>query len=50
VTALVDEKLADYRQTGVRLIWVIEPSSRTVDGGDVLPGFAVPVGRLFADI
>jgi Uma2 family endonuclease len=64
----MDEKLADYRQTGVRLIWVIEPSSRTVtvyhgdgrtltlaahdvlDGADVLPGFAVPVGRLFADI
>jgi Uma2 family endonuclease len=64
----IDEKLADYRQAGVRLIWVIEPSSRTVtvyygdgtnqtfaahevlDGADVLPGFAVPVDRLFADI
>jgi Uma2 family endonuclease len=64
----IAEKLADYRQAGVRLMWVIEPASHTVtvyrgdgtaqtlaahevlDGGEVLPGFAVPVQRLFADI
>jgi Uma2 family endonuclease len=62
------EKLADYRQAGVRLVWVVEPASRTVvvhhldgttqtlaahdtlDGADILPGFALPVHRLFADI
>ena len=50
---------------GVLLVWVVDPTSRTVEeftspdnrlvlhegdcltGGSVLPGFSLPVGRLF---
>ncbi len=59
------QKLADYFEAGVKLVWYIDPRARTVrvftspddvtelgeadtlDGGDVLPGFAVEVARLF---
>jgi Uma2 family endonuclease len=59
------EKLQEYFEKGVRLVWFVRPRSRVVDvynapdhfarltasmrldGGDVLPGFSVPVGELF---
>src|SRR5262249_49692616 len=59
-------KITMYLQAGVRLVWLVDPSARTVtifrpdaalklvgagetlDGGDVLPGFSVPVAELFA--
>jgi Uma2 family endonuclease len=61
----MDRKLHDYFTAGVRLVWYIEPATRTaraytgVDqwsevgvgdslvGGEVLPGFALPLGQLF---
>ncbi len=60
------QKLRDYFQSGVRLVWYIDPETRTaeiflapeqrtvineqgvLDGGDVLPGFQVTLGDLFA--
>ncbi len=65
--AEVLEKIGDYASIGVKLIWVINPGTRTVyvyrsptdvtilpesatiDGGDVLPGFAMLVAALFED-
>jgi Uma2 family endonuclease len=62
----MERKLADYFTAGVRLVWYVEPKSKTVrvytgvdqlvvlggeqtlDGGDVLPGFVLPLPRLFA--
>jgi Uma2 family endonuclease len=59
-------KIQFYLLYGVRLVWVIDPSTTTItvqapgveptvlragdtlDGGDVLPGFAVAVGDIFA--
>jgi Uma2 family endonuclease len=59
-------KSAMYLDAGVRLVWLIDPTHRTVtvltpdaspvtlhegetlDGGDVLPGFAAPVAEIFA--
>jgi Uma2 family endonuclease len=61
----MEEKLREYFEKGVRLVWYVRPRSRVVDaytspdrftrltasmqldGGDVLPGFAEPVGELF---
>jgi Uma2 family endonuclease len=61
----MDEKLHEYFEKGVRLVWFVRPKSRVVDvytapdrftrlrasarldGGDVLPGFSVQVGKLF---
>jgi Uma2 family endonuclease len=61
----LQEKVLDYFDAHVRLVWVIDPSSRTVtvyrspsdirvlrdaeelDGGDVLPGFRLPLAALF---
>ena len=61
----VREKIREYITLGVRLVWLIDPETRTVtvypgtirgteldesdtlDGGEVLPGFAVPVSYLF---
>jgi Uma2 family endonuclease len=61
-------KRKEYFESGVRLVWVIDPKARTVQvytppgdvtdlgpadtltGGDVLPGFAVPVADLFANL
>ena len=59
-------KIAMYLAAGVKLVWLVDPSSQTVtffrlddpptklgvgetlDGGEVLPGFSVPVAELFA--
>jgi Uma2 family endonuclease len=61
-------KLRDYFTTGVRLVWYVDPRTRTVavytspdqctaldesailTGGDVLPGFELPLRDLFAEI
>ncbi len=61
----VREKVREYLAGGVRLVWVLWPSSRSVsvhapgaptrelrpddelDGGELLPGFRVPVAELF---
>ena len=61
----MDRKLREYFQAGVRLVWLIDPRTRTarvftspkemrrlkedesLDGGDVLPGFVLPLCRLF---
>lgn len=61
----MNEKLEEYFEKGVRLVWFVRPrrrwgdvytapdhftrltASMTLDGGDVLPGFAVPVSTLF---
>lgn len=61
----MDDKLREYFEKGVRLVWYVRPRLRVVDvytspdrftrltasmqldGGDVLPGFAVRVGDLF---
>jgi Uma2 family endonuclease len=60
------QKLRDYFLSGVRLVWYIDPETRTaeiflapeqrtviteqgiLDGGEVLPGFQVALGELFA--
>ncbi len=64
----MDRKLREYFQAGVRLVWYIEPKSRTalaytaveewteigpndsLLGGEVLPGFELPLAQLFACI
>jgi Uma2 family endonuclease len=65
----MSRKLRDYFRAGVRLVWVIDPQTRsvavhaadgpiqawleegaTLDGGEVLPGFAVPLARIFAGL
>jgi Uma2 family endonuclease len=58
----VTEKVDEYLAAGVRLVWVIDPKRRAVvvypggqtlteadrlSGGNVLPGFSLPVTRLF---
>lgn len=61
----MENKRREYFQGGARLVWEIEPDTRsarvytgpdafqqigpddTLDGGDVLPGFALPLQRLF---
>ncbi len=61
----VERKIVEYLTAGVRLVWVLYPSTRSVhvfradgsttalresdslDGGEVLPGFSVPVADLF---
>jgi Uma2 family endonuclease len=61
-------KLSDYFAAGVRLVWYIDPRTRTaavytapeqctmlnetdvLTGGDVLPGFALSLRELFAEI
>jgi Uma2 family endonuclease len=61
-------KLRDYFAAGVRLVWYIDPRTRTatvytvanegetltetgvLDGRDVLPGFQLPLCKLFADL
>jgi Uma2 family endonuclease len=63
--AAVAVKAALWIEGGVRLVWVADPASRTVDvwesgrsvrtlgvgdeldGGDVLPGFRLPIAELF---
>jgi Uma2 family endonuclease len=59
-------KVAMYLQAGTQLVWLVNPTTRTVvvfrsaldpvtlgesdtlDGGDVLPGFSVPVAEIFS--
>ena len=61
----VQDKIKDYLVAGVRLVWLVDPKSRTVtvyhsldnvhilleedtlDGGAVVPGFLLPLSRLF---
>lgn len=61
-------KRAEYFDSGVRLVWLVDRKTRTVavfttpgesrlleesdtlDGGDVLPGFALPLRDLFAEL
>ncbi len=62
-----ERKLEEYFRAGVRLVWYVNPSKRTVrvytaldrstllredetlDGGDVLPGFALSIRDWFAE-
>lgn len=64
----MDRKVREYLLCGVRLVWLVALTSRTVqvytapdqsttltedqtlDGGDVLPGLALPVRRVFAEV
>jgi Uma2 family endonuclease len=64
----MERKLKDYFFAGVRLVWYVDPSRRTVqvytapdqqtelgegqtlEGGAVLPGFALPLEQLFAKL
>jgi Uma2 family endonuclease len=66
--AEMDRKLAEYFGAGVRVVWLVDPRSRTIrvysgtdafetlgeerslDGGQVLPGFALAVREIFAEI
>ena len=59
-------KLRNYFAVGIRLVWYVDPETRTaevftavdrsttlgegqaLDGGEVLPGFALPLAELFA--
>jgi len=58
----ISSKVDEYLHAGVRLVWVVDTRARkvtvypggqilseqdTLGGGDVLPGFEVPVWRLF---
>ena len=61
----MERKLEDYFTGGVRLVWIIDPKTRTaevhtgpdamtpidesgsLDGRDVLPGFTLPLAKLF---
>jgi len=61
----MDRKLREYFQAGVRLVWCVDPKTRTarvcagpkamtrldgdgtLDGGEVVPGFALPLRELF---
>jgi len=61
-------KRREYFQAGVRLVWLVDPASRTVtvfdgaelgrvfdaagvlDGGDLLPGFQLPLAELFDEL
>lgn len=63
----MQRKLEEYFRAGVRLVWYVDPSKRTVrvytavdrstllreddtlDGGDVLPGFALSIRDWFAE-
>ena len=68
--AEIERKLREYFEAGSRLVWIVDPKTRTVrvdtgsteepsavltedqtlEGGDVLAGFAVPVRDLFASV
>lgn len=63
----MSRKLHEYFRAGVRLVWFIDPKTKTVtvytspkrskaidatgtlDGGKVLPGFSLPVSKLFVN-
>jgi Uma2 family endonuclease len=62
------QKVQEYFQAGVRLVWIVFPLERlvyayesprqirvlaagdTLSGGDVLPGFELPIDRLFGPV
>jgi len=62
----VNAKVQDWLDAGCRMVWVVDPATKTVSvyrsraeivvlaaadtllGGDVLPGFGLPVARIFA--
>jgi len=64
------EKLNDYFESGCKLVWIIDPPTKTatvftkpkynsgqaitvedsLDGGEVLPGFKLPLAELFAEL
>jgi Uma2 family endonuclease len=64
----MERKLREYFFAGSRLVWLVDPASRTarvytspddsttlteadsLDGGDVLPGFSLPLKDLFARV
>jgi Uma2 family endonuclease len=64
----MERKRREYFQSGVRLVWIVDPDARTVatytdpenptilteaeilQGGAVLPSFAMPVRDLFAEL
>ncbi len=64
----MERKLKEYFLAGTRLVWLVDPETRTVrvytspeepltlterdtlDGGDVVPGFALPLKDLFARV
>jgi Uma2 family endonuclease len=64
----MERKRGEYFRAGVRLVWIVDPDSRTVavfsgpenprilaatdilDGGEILPGFLLPVREIFADL
>lgn len=64
----ISRKTRIYLTFGVRLVWIVDPESRTVavhspdrtsvtliegdilSGGDVLPGFSMPVTDVFAEL
>jgi Uma2 family endonuclease len=66
--AEMTRKTSEYFEAGVRLLWTVDPDTRTIavslpagpvrtlteddtlDGGDVLPGFSVPVRDIFAGL
>jgi Uma2 family endonuclease len=59
----LDAKIAEYLRAGVSLVWVLYPRKRALvhtpqgetlipphgalDGGDVLPGFSLPLAKVF---
>ncbi|MGD0092613.1 MAG: Uma2 family endonuclease [Planctomycetota bacterium] len=61
----IEDKIQDYHRTGVDMVWVADPQTRTVrvfprggtpsivhdgeeiDGGEILPGFRVPISEFF---
>jgi Uma2 family endonuclease len=63
----LEEKVQDWLAGGTRLVWVINPKTKTVtvyespstarilrgneaiDGGDLLPGFSLPLRDIFQD-
>lgn len=64
----MERKRKEYLESGVRLIWLVDPKRRvvavikadgsktmldatkTLDGGDVLPGFTLDLRELFAEL
>ena len=64
--AEMKRKRREYFEAGVKLVWLIDPKTRTanvytapeeptfidrdgvLDGGNVLPGFKLPLAELFA--
>ncbi|MCP5097929.1 MAG: Uma2 family endonuclease [Chloroflexi bacterium] len=61
----IQDKVTDYLAAGVKLVWIVDPKTRTItvyqslknvqvlinedvlDGQDVLPGFQLPLSKLF---